>query len=72
MYTKFVRVHIWSLMLEFVFAKIFTLWDFVYTFDSMYECSKHSCPKHVVIEKKSPSNFDNKIVDYSHQTTIFH
>ena len=32
----------------------------------------HSCPKHVVIEKKSPSTFDNKIVNCSHQTTIFH
>ena len=32
----------------------------------------HSCPKHVVIEKKSPSKFDNKIVNCSHQTTIFH
>ena len=25
-----------------------------------------------MIEKKSPSTFDNKIVNYSHQTTIFH
>ena len=32
----------------------------------------HSFPKHVVIEKKSPREFDNKIVNCSHQTTIFH
>ena len=33
---------------------------------------RHSCPKHVVIEKKSPSEFDNKIENCSHHTTIFH
>ena len=40
--------------------------------DPMKKVTREKCPKHVVIEKKCPSNFDNKIVNCSHQTTIFH
>ena len=34
--------------------------------------SAHSRPKRVVIGKKFPHKFDDRIVDYSQQTTIFH
>ena len=32
----------------------------------------HSCPKHVVIGKKIPSQSNDKFVNYSQQRTIFH
>ena len=32
----------------------------------------HSCPKYVVIGKKIPSQSNDKFVNYSQQTTIFH
>ena len=32
----------------------------------------HSCPKHVVIGKKISSQSNDKFVNYSQQTTIFH
>ena len=61
--TRFNRSFFW------LFGRFKVCFIHVYPF---YGYLSHSCPKHVVIEKKSPSEFDNKIENCSHQTTIFH